>query len=198
MRQKNHRMAKLLYIHGFRSSSRSSTILTLKSVYKEIEVHAIDVTHHPVESIRKIEDYVAAHEIDILAGSSLGGYYTLCARVLIPKIAVNPALHPEVRLKHLPEIGHTVEYYNEREDGIQTFTCMASDLDEFRGIEPFVTERTHIVGSDHDELLGDLRCEYRELVGNRFHESSQLGHRIEPAFLAIPNGDFYQVLKTLL
>ena len=113
---------KLLYIHGFRSSAQSSTIITLKQVYNDYEIHAFDVTHHPVESIKKIEDYVALHGIDILAGSSLGGYYTLCAKVEIPKIAVNPALNPENSMQYMPEIGHTVEYYNQREDGVQTFT----------------------------------------------------------------------------
>uniref|UniRef100_UPI003B984485 YqiA/YcfP family alpha/beta fold hydrolase n=1 Tax=Klebsiella pneumoniae TaxID=573 RepID=UPI003B984485 len=68
-------MKKLLYIHGFRSSAKSSTILNLKANYHEVEVHAFDVTHHPAESIKKIEDYVREHGIEILAGSSLGGYY---------------------------------------------------------------------------------------------------------------------------
>ena len=87
-------MKKILYIHGFRSSAKSSTILNIKANYHHIEVHAFDVTHHPVESIKKIEDYIKEHDIDILAGTSLGGYYTLCAKVDIPKIAVNPVLPP--------------------------------------------------------------------------------------------------------
>lgn len=191
-------MKKLLYIHGFRSSAQSSTILTLKKMYKDLEVHAFDVTHHPVESIRKIEQYIAQHDIDILAGSSLGGYYTLCARVDIPKIAVNPPLHPENSLQYLPEIGHEVEYYNPRADGVQTFTCQPSDLDEFRGIEHYITPVTHIIGSDHDELLGDHSEEFQSLVGDCYHRSSQLGHRIEPEFLEIPTGDFYKVLKSII
>lgn len=189
---------KLLYIHGFRSSAQSSTILTIKANYHEVEVHAFDVTHHPVESIKKIEEYVAEHGIDILAGSSLGGYYALCARVNIPKIAVNPVLNPENSLSFLPEIGQVVEYYNPREDGVQTFKCTLADLDEFRGIEKHITPVTHIIGSDKDELLGDLREQYKALVGDRFHESSQLGHRITPEFTAIPTGDFYKVLSMFL
>ena len=185
---------KMLYIHGFRSSAKSSTILNIIANYHDVEVHAFDVTHHPVESIRKIEEYVAEHDIDILAGTSLGGFYTLCAKVEIPKIAVNPVLAPEQSLRFLPEIGQEVEYYNEREDGVQTFKCTLSDLDEFRGIDKYITGVTHIIGSSHDELLGDLRDGYRELVGDRFHESSQLGHRITPEFLEIPSGDFYKVL----
>ncbi len=189
---------KLLYIHGFRSSAQSSTILTIKANYHEVEVHAFDVTHHPVESIKKIEDYVAEHGIDILAGTSLGGYYALCGRVNIPKIAVNPVLNPENSLSFLPEIGQVVEYYNPREDGVQTFKCTLADLDEFRGIEKHITPVTHIIGSDKDELLGDLREQYKALVGDRFQESSQLGHRITPEFTAIPTGDFYKVLSMFL
>ena len=106
---------KLLYIHGFRSSAQSSTILNIKANDLDVEVHAFDVTHHPVESIKMIEKYIADHSIDILAGTSLGGFYTLCANVDIPKIAVNPAINPETSLQHLPEIGHgqEVEYFNQ-------------------------------------------------------------------------------------
>ena len=189
---------KLLYIHGFRSSAQSSTILNVKANYRDVEVHAFDVTHHPVESIKKIEDYIAENSIDILAGTSLGGFYTLCAKVDIPKIAVNPAMNPENSLSVLPEIGQEVEYYNPREDGVQTFKCTLADLDEFRGIEKYITPVTHIIGSDKDELLGDLREQYRALVGENFHESSQLGHRITPEFTAIPTGDFYKVLAMYL
>lgn len=189
---------KLLYIHGFRSSAKSNTIVTIKANYHDLDVHAFDVTHHPQESIRKIEDYVAEHGIDILAGTSLGGFYALCAQVDIPKIAVNPVLNPEYSLSALPEIGEEVEYFNEREDGVQTFICTLNDLDEFRGIEKHITPDTHIIGSSHDEMLGDLRKQYLELVGDRFHESSQLGHRITPEFTAIPSGDFYKVLLLVL
>lgn len=189
---------KLLYIHGFRSSAQSSTILTIKANYHDVEVHAFDVTHHPVESIKKIEAYVLEHGIDILAGTSLGGYYALCAKVDIPKIAVNPVIAPENSLSFLPEIGEEVDYYNPREDGVQTFRCTLGDLDVFRGIEKHITPVTHIIGSAHDELLGDLHELYRGLVGDRFHESSQLGHRITPEFTAIPTGDFYKVLHQLL
>lgn len=192
------RKKKLLYIHGFRSSAKSSTILNLRANYRVIEIHAFDVTHHPVESIGKIEEYVSKHDIDILAGSSLGGYYTLCARVDIPKIAVNPAINPENSLSFLPEIGEEVEYYNEREDGVQTFKCTLADLDEFRGIEKYITPVTHIIGGDKDELLGDLREQYKSLVGDNFHQSSQLGHRITPEFTAIPTGDFYKVLESII
>lgn len=189
---------KLLYIHGFRSSAQSSTILNVKANYHDVEVHAFDVTHHPVESINKIENYISEHDIDILVGTSLGGYYTLCAKVDIPKIAVNPAVNPEDSLRFLPEIGHEVEYFNPREDGVQTFKCTLADLDEFRGIEKYITPLTHIIGSNQDELLGDLRELYRALVGDNFHESSQLGHRITPEFIAIPTGDFYKVLSMFL
>lgn len=189
---------KLLYIHGFRSSAKSSTILNIKANYHDLDVHAFDVTHHPVESIKKIEAYVAEHGIDVLAGTSLGGYYTLCAKVDIPKIAVNPVINPENSLSFMPEIGEVMEYYNEREDGVKTFKCTLSDLDKFRGIEKYITPLTHIIGSDKDELLGDMRDQYKKLVGDRFHESLQLGHRITPEFTAIPTGDFYKILSQFL
>ena len=125
-------------------------------------------------------------------------FYTLCANVDIPKIAVNPVINPETSLRHLPEIGQEVEYFNPRADGVQTFTCSVEDLEEFVGIEKHITPDTHIVGSSHDEMLGDLRPQYRQLAGDHFHESNQLGHRITPEFIAIPTGDFYKVLSQFL
>ena len=71
-------MKKLLYIHGFRSSARSSTILGIRESYSDYEIHAFDVTHHPKPSIKKIEDYVREHDIDI-SGKKLrlfSGYIT--------------------------------------------------------------------------------------------------------------------------
>ena len=192
------KMKKLLYIHGFRSSARSSTILSIRAHYHHIEVHAFDVTHHPAESIKKIESYIAEHDIDMLAGTSLGGYYTLCAKVDIPKIAVNPVVNPEDSLSLLSNIGEELEYYNVREDGVSTFICTSEDLEEFKGIEKYITPATHIISSNNDEVLGDLRPQYRQMVGDRLHESSQLGHRITPEFIAIPTGDFYKVLSQLM
>ena len=183
-------MKKILYIHGFCSSARSSTITTLQREWTDFEVHAFDVNHHPLESIAAIEDYVKRNNIDLLMGTSLGGYYVLASDVDIPKVAVNPVIKPESSLDRIDVLG-THEYFNPRADGVQTFEVKPEHLQEFVGIELHITPQTYIIGSTHDELLGDLTGVYRKLVGERFTSTSETGHRIDPVVTQRPHGVLY-------
>lgn len=173
---------KVLYIHGFCSSAQTGTVGRLREVLHDTcEVHAFDVNHHPEESIRRIEEYVAEQGIELLMGTSLGGYYTLCADVSCPKVAVNPATNPEVSLNHPEMMGH-LRYFNPRQDGNWYFDFGLENLLEFRGIDFHITPDTYILCSDHDELLGDNRAACRALVPpERYFETSQIGHRMDPS-----------------
>ena len=189
---------KILYIHGFCSSAQTGTVERLREVLDICEVHAIDVNHHPVESIRRIEEYVAEHDIDLLMGTSLGGYYTLCSHVTCPKVAVNPATNPEVMLNHPDMMGH-LRYFNPRQDGNWYFDFGPENLLEFRGIEFDITPDTYILCSDHDELLGDNRAACRALVpAERYMETSQIGHRMDPSLTEPGSGDLWRLLQLLL
>lgn len=190
---------KILYIHGFCSSAQTGTVGRLRQVLdSSCEVHAFDVNHHPVESIRKIEEYVVEQGIDLLLGTSLGGYYTLCAHVSCPKVAVNPATNPEVSLNH-PEMMGRLRYFNPRQDGNWYFEFGPENLLEFRGIEFDITPDTYILCSDHDELLGDNRGACRALVSpDRYAETSQIGHRMDPSLTEPGTGDLWRILQPLL
>lgn len=190
---------KILYIHGFCSSAQTATVERLREVFHgTCEVHAIDVNHHPVESIARIEQYVTEHGIDLLLGTSLGGFYTLCARVSCPKVAVNPATNPEVMLNHPDMFGH-LRYFNPREDGNWYFDFGPENLLEFRGIGFDITPETYILCSDHDELLGDNRAACRALVPDeRYCETSQVGHRMNPSLTEPGTGDLWRLLQRLL
>ena len=190
---------KVLYIHGFCSSAQTGTVGRLREVLHDTcEVHAFDVNHHPEESIRRIEEYVAEHGIELLMGTSLGGYYTLCADVSCPKVAVNPATNPEVSLNHPDMMGH-LRYFNPRQDGNWYFDFGPENLLEFRGIDFHITPDTYILCSDHDELLGDNRAACRALVPlERYRETSQIGHRMDPSLTEPGTGDLWQLLQPLL
>ena len=190
---------KVLYIHGFCSSAQTATAGRLREVFSDTcEVHAIDVNHHPAESIRRIEEYIAEHGIELLVGTSLGGYYTLCADVTCTKVAVNPATDPEMSLKHPEMMGH-LRYFNPRQDGNWYFDFGPENLLEFRGIPFHVTPDTYILCSDHDELLGDNRAACHALVPpEHFSETSQIGHRMDPSFTEPGTGDLWRLLQQLL
>lgn len=186
---------KILYIHGFCSSAQTGTVARLREIFSTCEVHAIDVNHHPAESIRLIEDYVLSHGIDLLMGTSLGGYYVLCADVACPKIAVNPATNPQVMLNQPSMMGRN-KYFNPRQDGNWWFDFGPENLLEFEGIPFHVTDSTHIMCSDHDELLGDNREACKALVpAERYHETAQIGHRMAPILTEPHKGDLWKLLK---
>ena len=188
-------MKNILYIHGFCSSARTGTVDRLRQVLTDCTVHAIDVNHHPAESIPLIERYVADNGIDLLLGTSLGGYYVLCANVACPKVAVNPATRPEVMLNHPDMMGH-LRYFNPREDGNWYFDFGPENLLEFRGHEFHITPDTYILCSDHDELLGDNRAACRALVApDHYFETSQIGHRMVPEFTQPGIGDLWRILQ---
>ena len=191
-------MKKILYIHGFCSSAQTGTVARLRQVLTDCEMHAIDVNHHPAESIKQIEDYVRAHDIDLLIGTSLGGYFTLCADVDCIKVAVNPATDPEHMLDHPDMMGH-LRYFNPRQDGNWYFYFGHENLLEFRGIDFHITPRTYIICSDHDELLGDNRAVCQSLVpSERYRETSQIGHRMAPMFTEPGSGDLWKLLQMLI
>lgn len=191
-------MTKILYIHGFCSSAQTGTVLRLREVFTQCDIHAIDVNHHPAESIALIESYVREHGIDILVGTSLGGYFTLCANVDCVKVAVNPATDPEHMLDIPSMMGH-LKYFNPRQDGNWYFDFGKENLLEFRGIGFHITTHTYIICSDHDELLGDNRSVCQSLVpSERYRETSQIGHRMAPVFTEPGSGDLWLLLNDLL
>ncbi len=191
-------MKKILYIHGFCSSAQTGTVNRIRDVFDQCDVHAIDVNHHPAESIALIEQYVRDNHIDLLIGTSLGGYFTLCADVDCIKVAVNPATDPEHMLDQPDMMGH-LRYFNPRQDGNWYFDFGPENLLEFRGIDFHITPRTYIICSDHDELLGDNRAVYQSLVPSEHYcETSQIGHRMAPVFTEPGSGDLWKLLQTLI
>ena len=191
-------MKKILYIHGFCSSAQTGTVNRIRDVFDQCDVHAIDVNHHPAESIALIEQYVRDNHIDLLIGTSLGGYFTLCADVDCIKVAVNPATDPEHMLDQPDMMGH-LRYFNPRQDGNWYFDFGPENLLEFRGIDFHITPRTYIICSDHDELLGDNRAVYQSLVPpERYRETSQIGHRMAPVFTEPGSGDLWKLLQALI
>lgn len=97
-------MKKALYIYGFNSNSNSSTKDMLNTLLKEFGYEVVSVDYDqmdPNASLDKIEDYVETNDIDLVIGSSLGGFYTLCVSNNVKKIVINPCMFPS---KELPKI----------------------------------------------------------------------------------------------
>lgn len=84
-------MANVLYIYGYGSSPESRTCSVLKELLNDANVISVcyDQTDPGVGLEQLIEK---AENVDLVIGSSLGGWYTMhvCARLSKPCILINP------------------------------------------------------------------------------------------------------------
>ena len=82
---------KAVYIHGFAGSIHSDTITNFRKYYPDLEWCPLEVNHLVDESVKKINDFLAANpDVKYLIGSSLGGFYVLCADFAGRKVVINP------------------------------------------------------------------------------------------------------------
>ena len=91
---------KAVYIHGFAGSIHSDTITNLRKYYPDLEWCPLEVNHLVDESVAKINDFIGKNsDVEYLIGSSLGGFYVLCADFNGTKLVINPVLNPMSSLK---------------------------------------------------------------------------------------------------
>lgn len=108
---------KVLYIHGYGSNANSTTGKTIKDL-STFEVHTITYNpEEPKKAIKSIKDYVQKNKIDVIIGSSLGGFMTTYCFGK-HRIVINPCLKPSIEL---PKIGYTgpVDEYKELENNLK-------------------------------------------------------------------------------
>ena len=100
-------MKKILYVYGYGGSASGSTVTMLKRLMPEgYSVEAFTYTQADCAKAREeIFEYIREHEIDMVIGSSLGGFITHTLQGM-PRILVNPCWLPSVEL---PRIGASAE-----------------------------------------------------------------------------------------
>lgn len=85
-------MKNLLYIYGFNSSAKTSTSArTFKTELVNFNVYTPDYPQEDGEKAYKfLQKYIDENDIDIVVGTSLGGFLALCLKCDY-KIIINPA-----------------------------------------------------------------------------------------------------------
>jgi predicted esterase YcpF (UPF0227 family) len=94
----------ILFIHGFASCGLGEKSRTLIEHFGRQQVLTPDLAFAPAEAAAQLEGLLAAHPIDLLVGSSLGGYYAtwLNRDRNLPAVLINPAVRPwELLAAHL-------------------------------------------------------------------------------------------------
>lgn len=151
---------KVLYIYGYGSNEHSETKDNLQEVLgNHFEVVSLPYDQkNPKDSLKKINLYIKYGHIDVVIGSSLGGFYAL-KQNQAPRIVINPCMFPS---QELPKIG-----------------CSKKVADKYLEFESYDTdnydrELTMGVFGSHDELI-NYQDFYMKHYGSYFTISA--GHR---------------------
>lgn len=158
-------MRKILYVHGYNGMPEGYSCNLIKSVLPEgYTIEGVDYDQNDCALARQqIFDYIKDHGIDLVIGSSLGGFITLTLSG-IKRFVINPCCLPSVEL---PKIDVPQEL-------ISTYKPFEPLLDQASN-----EDRNLVRGffGDHDELLGDR---YVEFFSQRFGHWQRIssGHHL--------------------
>ncbi len=84
----------ILYIHGFKSCGKGNKSEALRRYFGDVV--APDLPFSPTKAIHFLDELITKEAIDLLVGSSLGGYYAtyLAQKHGIKAVLINPSVHP--------------------------------------------------------------------------------------------------------
>lgn len=94
-------MKKILYVHGYNSSGSTGRFMQkiFPKYFSECEVIAPKISPYFKEAQEQIEEILRNNDIDLVIGTSLGGFMTLkIDNPKISKIVINPVFDPYVDL----------------------------------------------------------------------------------------------------
>ena len=153
--------ARLIYLHGFRSSPQSFKAQMLARAMADAgrsgDFVCPQLPASPAAAIELILDTVRPTERDVVVGSSLGGYY---ARYIAEQcgsrtVLLNPSVQPAQSLaRHL---GRGTMFHSD-----QPFEFLAAHLDELKRFEVQLVsrpKRSLLIAATGDELL-----DWRDMV----------------------------------
>lgn len=163
----------LVYLHGFRSSPRSSKAVMTGEAVKNLstdtnsyEWYCPQLLASPKLSMEMVVDHIENSNFDrlIVIGSSLGGFYTnfLAEKYACKAVALNPAVRAPRELA--PHVGMMTSY-----DSDEPFDFRPEYIDELQALQvERITSpgRYFLIAAKGDELL-----DWKEMV--EFYEGAQ-------------------------
>ncbi|MCR4742173.1 MAG: hypothetical protein K5866_04795 [Treponema sp.] len=150
-------MSNILYIHGFKSNSNSSTFRNLREIFPEQAWFSADFDLTDIKGTEeKIKALIKEYKINILVASSLGAFYALLNSENHPCIVINPCMRPSIEIPKLDSSvkEETLKKWANLEKGHEeyvSFGALAVNMNEMR------CNAFGIFGN-HDELFS-----YKEL-----------------------------------
>ena len=153
-------MKTILYVHGYRSNSHARKAQELKAMFPDCRVVIPDLAynHHSASEIQQqLKEIIEKEHVDMIVGSSLGGFHTLCATAWFegPVWGINPAIDPVGQFKT-----HIVPKLKMRSPQLIPFAM--KNLESYQECQDNVLQklpkREHQINlalSTDDETLGD-------------------------------------------
>lgn len=170
---------KIFYCHGFASQfDLNSSKLEILSRLGSIEGQNIDYTNPAEEVVQYCVDAVIKADIDLLVGTSMGGWLAsiVGARIGIPFVAINPAIDPSQALKK--HLGTGLDFQGER------YRLTDSVVDSYG---PLATNGCGLILLDQEDDVIDWRVTH-DLLREHYSVVSFPGgsHRFEHLEEALP------------
>jgi len=142
-------MAKILFLHGFSSCGKGNKSTALKAYFGAENIIANNLPYAPLDAIEEIENLLKTENIDLLIGSSLGGFYAtyLAEKYKLKAVLLNPSTQPWQTL--LPYVGWQKRFCDE-----EVFAFKSSYIEAFKtlAVKP-VKGRYLVLLQSEDELL---------------------------------------------
>ena len=95
---------RILFIYGFGGSPDSTFCRLIREALPEDEYDVL-CPEYPQEDVEKsislLEDFIKQEHCDLVMGTSLGGFFTLCLSTSLPRVVINPCMKPSVELPKL-------------------------------------------------------------------------------------------------
>lgn len=179
-------MPYALYIHGMGSGAKSGTKSSLGHYMSQYEWLAPELPTDPEQAMTILRDYTNVFAPELIAGTSLGGLYTVYLSAPI-KIAINPTYNIDTILRRLGYGKH--RYHCEREDGATEYTIDEPLVQAYKhlrdSLEPQPSPHMLALFSTDDELVGrepaKQNARHMEQLGYTIEWSPKFGHRLNQA-----------------
>ena len=152
-------MMKVLFVYGYGGSPQSTMCQLFRKHLPSDQFEIVSVVypqHDCAQAVPFLEQVIEQEHIDIILGTSLGGFITLCLNTHLPKLVVNPCMSPLAELPRLtPRPDHP--------DDVQPSPELIATY------EPF--ERALFAKNHLDEPITGFFAEGDELLGTKYVEN---------------------------
>jgi len=167
-------MSKILFLHGFCSCGKGEKSITLKSYFGEETVLSPNLPYAPNEVLPFLEKIVIKEQVDLIVGSSLGGFYAtlLAEKYGLKAVLINPSVEPDKTLQMY--IGYQKRFC----DG-EKFEFKAEYIEQLKALKTHSEYGRYLVLLQSEDEILDYKKAHRFYEAHRVIVEYGGNHRFE-------------------